>query len=84
MDKKVENQTQLHKKQVHLFYCSECEDLARKVAAHSDLITLQSINWRFLYFCFVDFSGLVLFFCFSAMNVTWVILVFSFTKLRIK
>lgn len=46
MDKKVENQTQLHKKQVHLFYCSECEDLARKVAAHSDLITLQSINWR--------------------------------------
>ncbi|KAG8659840.1 ribose-phosphate pyrophosphokinase 4 [Manihot esculenta] len=46
MDKKVENQTQLHKKQVHLFYCAECEDLARKVAAHSDLITLQSINWR--------------------------------------
>ncbi|KAJ4729044.1 Ribose-phosphate pyrophosphokinase 4 [Melia azedarach] len=34
------------KKQVHLFYCVECEDLARKVAAQSDLITLQSINWR--------------------------------------
>ncbi|MBA0841972.1 hypothetical protein Goarm_001824, partial [Gossypium armourianum] len=24
----------------------ECEELARKVAAHSQLITLQSINWR--------------------------------------
>ncbi|KAJ4835788.1 ribose phosphate diphosphokinase subunit prs4 [Turnera subulata] len=34
------------KKQVHLFYCAESEELARKVAANSDLITLQSINWR--------------------------------------
>ncbi|GMI86780.1 phosphoribosyl diphosphate synthase 4 [Hibiscus trionum] len=36
----------MHKKQVLLFYCVECEELARKVAAHSQLITLQSINWR--------------------------------------
>ncbi|XP_022739765.1 ribose-phosphate pyrophosphokinase 4 isoform X1 [Durio zibethinus] len=36
----------LNKKQVQLFYCMECEELARKVAAHSQLITLQSINWR--------------------------------------
>ncbi|MBA0571751.1 hypothetical protein Goshw_018157 [Gossypium schwendimanii] len=35
-----------NKKQVRLFYCMECEELARKVAAHSQLITLQSINWR--------------------------------------
>lgn len=36
------------KKQVHLFYSVDCEDLARKVAAHSQaLITLQTINWRF-------------------------------------
>ncbi|GMI67754.1 phosphoribosyl diphosphate synthase 4 [Hibiscus trionum] len=35
-----------NKKQVLLFYCVECEELARKVAAHSQLITLQSINWR--------------------------------------
>ncbi|CAN0913934.1 Ribose-phosphate pyrophosphokinase 4 [Linum grandiflorum] len=34
------------KKQVLLFYCLECEELARKVAANSDLVTLQSINWR--------------------------------------
>ncbi|KAK6134994.1 hypothetical protein DH2020_031278 [Rehmannia glutinosa] len=34
------------KKQVLLFHCVEAEDLARKVAAHSDLIQLQSINWR--------------------------------------
>ncbi|KAL0306723.1 UNVERIFIED_CONTAM: Ribose-phosphate pyrophosphokinase [Sesamum radiatum] len=34
------------KKQVLLFYCEEAEDLARKVAAHSDLVQLQSINWR--------------------------------------
>uniref|UniRef100_A0A2P2JZ83 Ribose-phosphate pyrophosphokinase N-terminal domain-containing protein n=1 Tax=Rhizophora mucronata TaxID=61149 RepID=A0A2P2JZ83_RHIMU len=34
------------KKQVHLFYCAECQDLAFKVTAHSDLITLHSINWR--------------------------------------
>lgn len=33
-------------KQVHLFYCAESEELARKVAAQSHLITLQSINWR--------------------------------------
>ncbi|XP_028769588.1 ribose-phosphate pyrophosphokinase 4 isoform X2 [Neltuma alba] len=34
------------KKQVNLFYCLECEDLARKVAAQSDHIILQSISWR--------------------------------------
>lgn len=37
-----------NKKQVLLFYCLECEELARKVAAHSQLITLQSIKWRYL------------------------------------
>ncbi|KAG6776274.1 hypothetical protein POTOM_019780 [Populus tomentosa] len=41
----AQNQQQKHK-QVHLFYCLESEELARKVAGHSDLITLQSINWR--------------------------------------
>uniref|UniRef100_A0A803MGN9 Ribose-phosphate pyrophosphokinase N-terminal domain-containing protein n=1 Tax=Chenopodium quinoa TaxID=63459 RepID=A0A803MGN9_CHEQI len=35
-----------NKKQVLLFYCVEAEELARKVAAQSDLINLQSINWR--------------------------------------
>ncbi|KAL0406531.1 UNVERIFIED_CONTAM: Ribose-phosphate pyrophosphokinase [Sesamum latifolium] len=34
------------KKQVLLFHCEEAEELARKVAAHSDLIKLQCINWR--------------------------------------
>ncbi|KAJ7965086.1 Ribose-phosphate pyrophosphokinase 4 [Quillaja saponaria] len=34
------------RKQVNLFYCTECEDLARKVAAQSDHITLQTIRWR--------------------------------------
>ncbi|KAL6134948.1 hypothetical protein ACLB2K_067176 [Fragaria x ananassa] len=34
------------KKQVYLFYCTECEDLARQVASQSDLITLQTIKWR--------------------------------------
>ncbi|EXB92407.1 Ribose-phosphate pyrophosphokinase 4 [Morus notabilis] len=34
------------KKQVYLFYCSECEDLAQKVASQSDFITLQTIKWR--------------------------------------
>lgn len=34
------------KKQVYLFYCSECEDLARQIASQSDLITLQTIKWR--------------------------------------
>ncbi|XP_057763778.1 ribose-phosphate pyrophosphokinase 4 isoform X1 [Salvia miltiorrhiza] len=34
------------KKKVLLFYCVEAEDLARKVAAQSNLIQLQSINWR--------------------------------------
>ncbi|KAG9447510.1 hypothetical protein H6P81_013638 [Aristolochia fimbriata] len=33
-------------KQILLFYCVEAEDLARKVAAQSDCIQLQSINWR--------------------------------------
>ncbi|EOX93013.1 Phosphoribosyltransferase family protein isoform 1 [Theobroma cacao] len=40
---KAQNQ---NKKQVRLFYCMECEELAAKVAAQSQLITLQSINWR--------------------------------------
>lgn len=35
-----------HEKHIHLFYCSECEELALKVAASSDAIELQSINWR--------------------------------------
>ncbi|XP_015880141.2 ribose-phosphate pyrophosphokinase 4 isoform X1 [Ziziphus jujuba] len=35
-----------NKKHVVLFYCAECEDLARKVASQSDLITLQTIKWR--------------------------------------
>lgn len=35
-----------NKKQVLLFHCVESEDLARQVAAQSDLIQLQSINWR--------------------------------------
>jgi hypothetical protein len=35
------------KKQINLFYCSECEELALKVAASSDAIHLQSINWRY-------------------------------------
>ncbi|ONI17669.1 hypothetical protein PRUPE_3G173100 [Prunus persica] len=34
------------KKQVFLFYCAECEDLARQVASQSDHITLQTIKWR--------------------------------------
>ncbi|KVH97419.1 Phosphoribosyltransferase domain-containing protein [Cynara cardunculus var. scolymus] len=34
------------KKQVLLFYCVEAEELARKIYAQSDLIQLQSINWR--------------------------------------
>ncbi|KAK4787152.1 hypothetical protein SAY86_010985 [Trapa natans] len=34
------------KKQVFLFHCLESEELARKVAAHSDLINLQTIKWR--------------------------------------
>ncbi|XP_078440735.1 phosphoribosyltransferase family protein isoform X2 [Wolffia australiana] len=34
------------KKRVRLFYCVECEELARKVASHCDSIQLQSVNWR--------------------------------------
>ena len=34
------------KKQVFLFYCDECKELARKVASESQFITLQSIKWR--------------------------------------
>ncbi|WCJ24808.1 Ribose-phosphate pyrophosphokinase 4 [Euphorbia peplus] len=41
----MEKKTEV-KKQVHLFYCADCEALARKVASLSDFITLQSINWR--------------------------------------
>eukprot|EP00268_Persea_americana_P032932 TRINITY_DN3258_c0_g1_i1.p1 TRINITY_DN3258_c0_g1~~TRINITY_DN3258_c0_g1_i1.p1 ORF type:complete len:321 (+),score=64.47 TRINITY_DN3258_c0_g1_i1:219-1181(+) len=35
-----------NKKQILLFYCVESEHLARKAAAQSDYIQLQSINWR--------------------------------------
>ncbi|KAL9422990.1 hypothetical protein AB3S75_035137 [Citrus x aurantiifolia] len=45
-DKREIKAKKSQKKQVHLFYCVECEELARKVAAQSDLITLQCINWR--------------------------------------
>ena len=34
-----------HKKSVCLFYCSETEELARRIAAESDTIELKSINW---------------------------------------
>lgn len=34
-----------NKKSVCLFYCSETEDLARRIAAESDTIELKSINW---------------------------------------
>ncbi|KAM0942716.1 putative ribose-phosphate diphosphokinase [Dioscorea sansibarensis] len=37
---------QRRKKEIHLFYCAESEDLARKVADKSDAIHLQSISWR--------------------------------------
>ncbi|XP_041005547.1 ribose-phosphate pyrophosphokinase 4-like isoform X2 [Juglans microcarpa x Juglans regia] len=40
------SQSQTKNKQVHLFYCPECEDLARNVAAQSNSITLQTIKWR--------------------------------------
>ncbi|XP_042468539.1 uncharacterized protein LOC122051458 isoform X1 [Zingiber officinale] len=33
-------------KQVNRFYCAECEELARKVADHSDAIQLWTISWR--------------------------------------
>ncbi|KAH8967392.1 hypothetical protein BDL97_03G076300 [Sphagnum fallax] len=33
------------KKQVCLFYCSETEDLARRIAAETDSIELKSIRW---------------------------------------
>ncbi|XP_024396727.1 ribose-phosphate pyrophosphokinase 4 [Physcomitrium patens] len=32
-------------KQVHLFYCEETEELARRVAAETESITLNSIKW---------------------------------------
>ncbi|XP_031394906.1 ribose-phosphate pyrophosphokinase 4 [Punica granatum] len=38
--------SQHQKKQVLLFHCIESEELARKVAAQSDLINLQTIKWR--------------------------------------
>lgn len=34
------------KKKVCLFYCSETEDLARRIAAESDAVELRSITWR--------------------------------------
>ncbi|KAL7184457.1 hypothetical protein ACSBR2_026585 [Camellia fascicularis] len=35
-----------NKKEVLLFHCVESQDLALKIASQSDLIHLQSINWR--------------------------------------
>jgi hypothetical protein len=35
------------KKQINLFYCAECEELALKIAATSDAIQLRSITWRY-------------------------------------
>lgn len=43
----AKQKTKKHEKHIHLFYCSECEELALKVAASSDAIELQSINWRY-------------------------------------
>ncbi|XP_023736888.1 ribose-phosphate pyrophosphokinase 4 [Lactuca sativa] len=42
----VKTMAKPNKKQVLLFYCVEAEELARKIAAQSDHIRLQSINWR--------------------------------------
>ncbi|KAL7589483.1 hypothetical protein Lser_V15G36859 [Lactuca serriola] len=42
----VKTMAKPNKKQVLLFYCVEAEELARKIAAQSDHIQLQSINWR--------------------------------------
>jgi K+-sensing histidine kinase KdpD len=79
----TQNQQQKHK-QVHLFYCLESEELARKVAGHSDLITLQSINWRslpvfslffscctYLLLCSVYYS-LLLIFVLISIDMMWV------------
>ncbi|XP_042472728.1 ribose-phosphate pyrophosphokinase 4-like isoform X2 [Zingiber officinale] len=33
-------------KQINLFYCTECEELARKVCDQSDAIQLRTISWR--------------------------------------
>ncbi|KAJ6852603.1 ribose-phosphate pyrophosphokinase 4 [Iris pallida] len=41
MEKKTMN-----KNPINLFYCSESEELARKIADKSDAIHLQSISWR--------------------------------------
>jgi hypothetical protein len=46
-----------HEKHIHLFYCSECEELALKVAASSDAIELQSINWRYATLPFLSSSS---------------------------
>jgi hypothetical protein len=45
------------KKHIHLFYCSECEELALKIAASSDAIELQSINWRYATLPFLSASS---------------------------
>jgi hypothetical protein len=34
--------------QVYLFYCDETEELARRIAAETDAIQLQSIKWRYV------------------------------------
>jgi hypothetical protein len=47
--------------QVCLFYCSETEDLARRIAAETDSIELKSIKWGFVPFLYTNFSFLLLF-----------------------
>jgi hypothetical protein len=42
--------------QVCLFYCSETEDLARRIAAETDSIELKSIKWGFVPFLYTSFS----------------------------
>jgi hypothetical protein len=44
----INNSEIVNKKEVHLFYCSETEDLARNIAAISDSIHLNPINWRYV------------------------------------
>jgi hypothetical protein len=43
------------KKKVCLFYCSETEDLARRIAAESDAVELRSITWRYLFNLYITF-----------------------------
>lgn len=60
------------KKQVLLFYCVESEDLARKVASQSDLIHLQSINWRFFPFFSIYLSvNICIYICLFGHKIEW-------------